>query len=671
MAVEELSQLDNLCICITSRITTIPPDCKSIDVPTLSTEAARETFYRIYENREQSGLVDKILDQLAFHPLSITLLATVGHQNKWSMDRLGQEWETCRTSMLQTEHNRSFATAIELSLSSPMFQELGADARAFLGVIAFFPQGIDEKNLAWLFPTIPNGMNIIDKFCILSLTYRGDGFVTMLAPLRDHLSPKDPKSSPLLCATMEHYFTRLSVDVDPEEPNFREARWIVSEDVNVEHLLDVFTTINKDSDDVWRACIGFMKHLYWHKARLTILKPKIEELPDDHRYKPECLQRLAQLFDSAGNCLESKRLLSQALTIERERGRDRQVAWLLYLLSGADRWLGLHQEGIQQVKESQEMFKRLGDTTAQLDCLVRLAFLLVDDKQFDAAEEAASSVIDPIPGEVNQFALCQSHRILGNICRSKGEVEKAIHHFNMAFVVASLFHWHEQLFWVYCFLAGLFRDQSRFNDARSHIELAKSHAANDAYLVGRAVELQAGVWFKQGMFEEAKLEAQCARNIYKKIGVAKDAGICRKLLQDIQMELDNSLTSGQSSDCEFCECRFLHALTLRCQLSEPNYDPDGYVEFLKCILGSVTYVSFLRLPSLPLVNTTTFFFPKEPLFVIVFRKHCLSYFETVFHLSPVLLPLNVLGYLPRDHRGLFPNFHMKTNTVGSLLRSVP
>ena len=540
--VNELCQFPSICLCITSRITTVPPRCKRPEIPTLPVEAACDIFYGIYGDGSRSNIITDLLKRLDFHALSITLLATTASHNKWDYDRLAIEWDAQRVKVLQADYNESLAATLELSLTSPTFLSLGPSARDLLSVIAFFPQGIDEKNLDWLFPDISNTKIIFDKFCVLSLTYRRNGFVSMLAPIRDYLGPQDPHSSSLLCTTRDRYFSRLSVDVDPAHPGFQEMLWILSEDVNVEHLLDVFTSTSPDEEDVWDACFRFMEHIYWHKPRQTLLGPKIETLPDDHHSKPKCLSRLSLLYGQLGNRTEQKRLLTHTLELERRRGNDPQVAEAFQDLSSVNRLLGLYKEGIRQAEEALEIYERIGDAEGQIRTLDSLAWLLFEDEQLDAAENAASRAINLASGKDQGFNVSRLHRTLGVICGSKGDKTKAIHHFETALQIASPFNWHSRLFWIHFGLAGLFLDEGEFDKASAHVEQAKPNAVHDAYKLARATQLQANVHYRQRRLEEARLGALQALEVYEKHGAERDAGFCRHLLQNVEQAMTNKST---------------------------------------------------------------------------------------------------------------------------------
>ena len=179
----------------------------------------------------------------------------------------------------------------------------------------------------------------------------------MLAPIRDHLSPKDPASAPLVCSTKERYFSRLSVRAEPGKPGFEEAS---------------------------------------------------------------------------------------------------------------------------------------GGTVEPAEPLVYLSLSFLSNNQLDAAEEAISRAIDISPEKGEQSLVCVCQKILGTIYQLEGEIEKAIHHCEVALGTASHCNHSNTLFEIHSTLAQLF-----FDDAQAHIKHVKSHATNDndAYLLAQAMELQALVWY--------------------------------------------------------------------------------------------------------------------------------------------------------------------------------
>ena len=132
--------------------------------------------------------------------------------------------------------------------------------------------------------------------------------------------------------------------------------------MNVEHLPNIFTSVDTNTDSVWDARGVFMSHLYWQKPRKTVLGPGVEGLSDDDPSKWEYLFQSSELLGRVGNQVEGKRILTHVLKLKRERGDHPGIARTPRLLSDENRWLGLHEGGIQQVREASGILGELGDT---------------------------------------------------------------------------------------------------------------------------------------------------------------------------------------------------------------------------------------------------------------------------------------------------------------------
>ena len=219
-------------------------------------------------------------------------------------------------------------------------------------------------------------------------------------------------------------------------------------------------------------------------------------------------------------------------------------------LAEANGRLGLFQEGIRQAKEALVIFELVGDVPEQAAALLRLSWLFYDNKQLEAAETAASRSLELLLETGEQFRACQCRCVLGNIYRSRADAEKAVEHFEAALAIASSFDWHDQLFWNNYSLAELFFDQGRFDEAHAHLERAKPHATNDPYLLGRAMELQAGFWYNERRIEAAKPEALRAAELYEDLGATKYLRRSKMLLRWIEEEMGQGAVTPDKPDSE-------------------------------------------------------------------------------------------------------------------------
>jgi hypothetical protein len=149
-AINDFAAQPSVSIMLTTRSKSIPSNllCTTLPVLPLKPSPAREAFAKVCHTDIPPAILDRLLSELDFHPLSIILLAQAAENNGWSPDDLVQSWQREHTKLLDNGSAKvhSLSITIELSLKSPSIQKLGDNARRFLQIIAFLPQGVDKRS---------------------------------------------------------------------------------------------------------------------------------------------------------------------------------------------------------------------------------------------------------------------------------------------------------------------------------------------------------------------------------------------------------------------------------------------------------------------------------------------------------------------------------------------
>ena len=181
--IEEFGSYEHVCLVTTSRIYPNIHGFHRVEVPTLSEDGARDTFYNLC-NLGRSTAVDTLITKLDSHPLSIELLASYVRENNWDESMLLKVWDNDKTGAVKVRYYRRLGNAIEPLLHSPTIVKLGAATRDVLEVIATFLSGVEGSELERILHKVAGIGEVVDVLCKFSLIYREDGFVKMLSPFQ-------------------------------------------------------------------------------------------------------------------------------------------------------------------------------------------------------------------------------------------------------------------------------------------------------------------------------------------------------------------------------------------------------------------------------------------------------------------------------------------------------
>jgi tetratricopeptide (TPR) repeat protein len=543
-AIEEICSWPSVSLILTTRTASIPTNVRwnRINVPPLDMDAARDAFSAVDEYERPSATVDLLLQEVGCHALSINLLAVAGAQNEWSIAELHRRWQEEKTHVLDLEDTnrmQSLTASIDMSLKSPTLAKLGDKGLEVLQVIAFLPQGVDQTKLQEFFPSVPNIQRITDTMKRLSLTYINDaGFITMLAPIRIHVQSSGPSMPPLLLGVRSFYFNKL------ENTDRVRAKWITSEDDNIEKLVAHSLVATDDLKGAVRACYNFLYALRWNKPRTTTLAPTVRALNEVDGitfWKARSLKILGWLAEALGRYKEENELLESARQVAVTHGHASLAAECSFDMGDVQRLQNNYPAAVQYYRDALEQYQGIEDEDGVAKCLAVLGEVETRRGNIPKASRYLSDALKYREREPDSPEAADVRVRLGALEFKHGNHAEGRIHFEAALMIFTKLDADPDLAWClgeYAMAEQASNDWDRVLDLFGRAAMFH-HRANNVRQEARCL-LQRGQIFLYR--RKLALAQQCfeqAKGGYEKAGRAHDIASCLRGMGEVAYLQEN------------------------------------------------------------------------------------------------------------------------------------
>ncbi|KAJ6455760.1 hypothetical protein C8R45DRAFT_914505, partial [Mycena sanguinolenta] len=384
-----LCALDTLAVLITMRGSERPagvqwsrpflPQLGPLDVP-----AARKAFLASSDCLEDDPWIDpcvicscpclsvniaRLLSAIDCVPLAIVLMANLAETD--STETLLARWRDEHSSLLHRAPHRtdSLDISISVSLNSPRMKAV-PEALILLSLISLLPDGVDNSQLAAIFPSISKSRKALSALWQTSLAYNdGHNRTRVLSPIRAHMIHNHPSNSAHRVSVLTYYMGLAGLSADLGGPHGQVIVKRLTPEIGNLHSVVNFTLDSTEEvtmQPLLRGAIAaainlskFIRYTHLGNPETVRLAGVAANKLGDAILRADVLYHLAWIsLTLSGQESDPERLCREALALYEENGNVTGRAECTWLL-------GQIYKATKRAKESKGLYEQALDLAVQ------------------------------------------------------------------------------------------------------------------------------------------------------------------------------------------------------------------------------------------------------------------------------------------------------------------